>query len=88
MNYPLPHISTLNRWAAKLQFQRGLLIDVMRFMEIAAMNMNELEKITVIQYDEMKVLSTFEYDKVSDEIVGPHNYVQVIMARSLFGTWK
>uniref|UniRef100_A0A182S093 Transposable element P transposase n=1 Tax=Anopheles funestus TaxID=62324 RepID=A0A182S093_ANOFN len=36
----------------------------------------------------MKVESVLEYDPAADEIIGPHNYVQVVMARGLFKNWK
>jgi len=32
-------------------------------MKIAAFNLNDIEKLYVIQFDEMKILSAYEYDK-------------------------
>ena len=88
LKYPLPHLSTLQKWAAKLHFRNGLLKDVLRFMEIAGMSLSTLEKLAVIQFDEMKVESVYEYDKTKDQIIGPHKQMQVIMVRGLFSNWK
>lgn len=63
LHYPLPHVSTLVKWASRLSFRQGILLDVIRIMKIAALNFNELEKICVIQFDEMKIQTAFEYDK-------------------------
>ncbi|KAG5874240.1 hypothetical protein JTB14_030468 [Gonioctena quinquepunctata] len=46
------------------------------------------EKSVVLSYDEMKVRNIFEYHKKSNEIIGPHDYVQVLIARSSFGNCK
>lgn len=45
-----------------------------------------LQRITVLSFDEMKVCSMYQYDQ--KEVVGPHKYMQVIMARGLFDKWK
>ncbi|EFA13074.1 Transposable element P transposase-like Protein [Tribolium castaneum] len=50
--------------------------------------MSGLEKTVVIAFDEVKVKSLLEYDVAADEVVGPYNQMQVVMARSLFGKWK
>lgn len=65
LKFPLPHQSTLQKWAAKLNFKgKGLLEDVINFMNIAGMKMTDFDCITVLQFDEMKVNSIYEYDKV------------------------
>jgi len=63
LQYPLPHVSTLVKWASRLSFRQGILSDVIKIMKISALNFNELEKICVIQFDEMKIQTVFEYDK-------------------------
>ena len=42
----------------------------------------------VLSFDEMKVSRVLEYDPSADEIVGPLNYLQVVMMRRLFKQWK
>jgi hypothetical protein len=88
LQYPLPHIATLKKWAAKLNFRQGILQDVLRFMKIAGMKLSNFEKVTVLNFDEMKVHSTHEFDKIRDEIIGPHSQMQVVMVRGLFSNWK
>ncbi|KAF2894161.1 hypothetical protein ILUMI_12015 [Ignelater luminosus] len=88
LNYPLPHISTLQRWASKLQLEEGILKDVLRIIKIAGMDMSKLEKVTVLQFDEIKVNSLYEYDETEDEVKGPYNCMKVVMARGLFKNWK
>lgn len=36
----------------------------------------------------MKVEKVYEYDPKGDEVIGPYNYLQVVMARGLFSAWK
>lgn len=88
LKYPLPHVSTLVKWASRLSFRQGILNDVIRIMKIAALNLNNIEKLCVIQFDEMKILSAYEYDKKNDQVIGPHNQMQVIMVRGIFKNWK
>lgn len=42
----------------------------------------------MLSFDEMKVNKIIKLDKASDEIIGPHNYLQVVMARGLCNKWK
>lgn len=88
LNYPLPGLSTLRRWAKHIDLRHGVLTDVLKFMELEGQTMQPRDKCVILQYDEIKVKATYEYDTVADEIIGPHNYMQVIMARGLFGKWK
>jgi len=50
--------------------------------------LNNSEKLTVLMFDEIKVSSFMEYDVRHDEVVGPHNQMQLIMARGLASQWK
>lgn len=78
IKYPLPHVSILVKWASRLNFRQGILIDIIRIMKIAALDLNDVEKLCVIQFDEMKIISAYEYDKKNDQIIGPHSQMQVI----------
>lgn len=88
LNYPLPGLSSLRRWASKINMRHGMLKDVLKFMKLAEEAMSDFEKCVVLQFDEVKVKSIVEYDKGLDEIVGPHMQMQVVMARGLFSKWK
>ncbi|KAG8231965.1 hypothetical protein J437_LFUL008885 [Ladona fulva] len=71
LNFPLPGISTLQRWASSIDMRQGLLKDVIHIMKVAALNLKEFEKVAVILFDEMKVEEYFLYF-AADEVVGPH----------------
>lgn len=88
MNIPLPCLTTLKKWASKIYLKNGVLQGVLDLMKVAAINLTEIEKIVVLQFDEMKVMALYEYEPVLDKVVGPHSQVQVVMARSLFSSWK
>lgn len=57
-------------------------------MELMGRDKEESERVVVLMFDEMKVTKIYEYDEKDDEILGPHNYLQVVMARGLFSSWK
>jgi hypothetical protein len=62
--------------------------DVLLMLSLVGESFSEFEKIVVIQVDEFKVKSVQEYDTSKDEVLGPHNQMQVVMARGLFAQWK
>ncbi|KAB0804485.1 hypothetical protein PPYR_01455 [Photinus pyralis] len=88
LKYPLPGISSLQRWASRLDLRQGLLMNVLKFLEIGGNNLTEFEKVCIIQFDEVKVNSVYEYDRKADEVLGPHSQMQVVLIRGLFSSWK
>ncbi|XP_060847209.1 uncharacterized protein LOC132926823 [Rhopalosiphum padi] len=83
LNYPLPGISSLQRWAKSIDMRNGVLGDVLKIMKLNGEGMQSYEKLTVLMFDEVKVASTLEYDVVRDEVIGPHSQMHVIMARGI-----
>lgn len=88
LKYSLPGISTLQKWASNIDLRHGLLHDVFQIMKIGGETMTRIEKVVILSFDEMKVDSLYEYDQKNDEVIGPHSYMQVVMARGLFKQWK
>jgi Transposase protein len=88
LKYPLPGLSTLRRWALKININEGILNDVFKFLSLAGENLTDFERTVVLAFDEIKLKSIYEYEVVSDKIVGPHSQLQVVMARGLFSKWK
>ncbi|XP_067203358.1 lamin-like protein isoform X2 [Linepithema humile] len=88
LHYPLPGISSLQRWASTINMRQGILKDVLHLMKIKGESLSEIEKVTVLNFGEMKVNALYEYDRKYDEIIGPHQYMHIAMVRSLFGNWK
>lgn len=62
--------------------------DVLKIMNLNGENLEEYEKLTVLMFDEVKISSTMEYDRLHDEVVGPHSQMQVVMARDIASKWK
>lgn len=85
-NYPFPAESTLRRWANKIRIEPGILHVVLNLMKNA--NMTVKQRVCVLMADEMKIKKVFDYDRATDTVLGPSNYVQVVMARGLFHNWK
>lgn len=88
LNLPLPALSTLTKWAGKIKVTSGLLEDILKIMKIASLTMSDLDKVCVLEFDEMSVSSCYEYDRKFDKVIGPHTKMQVLMVRGLFGRWK
>ena len=88
LKYPLPGISTLQRWASNISLRGGLLTDVIKIMELSGIDKTDRDRVTVLSFDETKVSYEYEYDQKEDEVIGPHNYMQVVMARGLFNNWN
>lgn len=87
-NFPLPSVSTLNRYARSFKCEPGLLVEVISLLRSKCDTLKEVEKISVISFDEMSIASEWSYDKGSDTLYKPYNNVQVIMLRGLIGRWK
>lgn len=88
LHYPLPALSSLQRWASKIEIRYGLAHDVLRMMELMGKDQTDQERAVIIMFDEMKVEKIYEYDVKEDEVVGPYNYLQVVMVRGLFSNYK
>uniref|UniRef100_A0A1Y1K3A3 Uncharacterized protein n=1 Tax=Photinus pyralis TaxID=7054 RepID=A0A1Y1K3A3_PHOPY len=88
LHYPLPGLSTLQRWAASPNLRSGILEDVLSIMGTAGQTKSNINRTTVLSFDEIKISSLYEYDQKEDEILGKNSYMQVIMARGLFENWK
>lgn len=88
MHFPLPALSSLRRWASRLDMSQGLLKDILLMMKLAGDDFTAFEKTVVLQFDEIKIKSVQEYDVSKDQVLGPHNQMQVVQARGLFSKWK
>lgn len=42
----------------------------------------------MLSFDEMKIKKSYLYDKANDETLKPYSYVQVVMLRGLYKSWK
>jgi hypothetical protein len=85
---PLPSESTLQRWCSKFQCIPGVQNNVLKIMSSNSTNLSELERKTILSFDEMSVDSRISYHAGLDQALGPFSKVQVVMARGLASPWK
>jgi hypothetical protein len=50
--------------------------------------MTEVDRVTVQLFNEIKISEEVSFDKGREKIMGPHSYVQVVIAHGLVGGWK
>lgn len=63
LNYPLPGLTTLNRWTNFLNLDEGILEDVMLLLKNKAKNMKKDETIVVLSFDEMHLSELINFDR-------------------------
>jgi len=57
-------------------------------MNINAQNLKPHEKLAVLMFDEVKVACTLDYDVLHDQVLGPHNQMQVVITHGIASPWK
>lgn len=85
MKIPLPAMSTLKNWARKFDVMPGILNDVLAIMKHKAGSLTELERMTVLTFDEFYISNDVAINRKDEEVIGPHKTCQFIMVRGLFG---
>lgn len=88
MKIPLPAMSTIRRWVANIDLSPGILSNVLKIMKYKSISMSDMEKLTVLSFDEIHLSNIIEIDRKKQKTVGPHSYCEVVMARGLFQKWK
>jgi len=89
LNYPLPSLATLRKWALRtFDIREGFLSDVLAVMREKGKGLTSFEKTSVITFDEMSLSPEVCFDSKIEKLVGPCKKVQVIMVRGLFSNWK
>lgn len=63
---------------------KGILTDVLMLLKNKGKSLSEMDKVTVISFDETYVTQKLCYDKKLEQVLGPFKCVQVLIAR---GTW-
>lgn len=58
----------MREWASKFTIKRGIFNGTLQLLHVAANIMTPIEKLVVLQYDEMKVAESYEYDKTNDQV--------------------
>lgn len=69
---PLPALSTLRKWVASFNIDAGILNEVMLIMKYKGKNMTELEKATIICFDEIHLSNQMAIERRQERVIGPH----------------
>lgn len=85
---PLPSMSTIRRWIRNFDVSPGVLKSVINIMKHKGVTMSEMEKLTVLSFDEIHLSNLIDIEREEQKVYGPYEYCQVIMARGLFKKWK
>ena len=85
---PLPAVSTLRRWMSNLEFSPGILTNVLNIMKNSANSYSEIDRLTVLSFDEIHLSKVAGIDRKDEQKIGPHDRCQVVFARGLFKSWK
>lgn len=84
---PLPALSTLRKWVANFNIDEGILKDVLQIMKCKGQNMTDMEKVTMICFDEIHLSNQIAIERRQERVIGPHKKCQVVVARGLFKKW-
>lgn len=84
--FPYPAVSTLKQWLRKIKIDSGILRNTLKIAEFAAMS--EKDRVCSLVFDEMKVRMEYQYDQAKDCVMKPSNYVQVVLIKGIFKSWK
>lgn len=87
-HYPLPGLSTLRKWASRMELKEGILSDIVFLMKKKSPALQLHQKLCMICFDEIYISQKMEIDKSKEQVVGSHKTVQVGMVRGLFDKWK
>ena len=74
MNFPVPCPTTLQNFTKTINLKEGILEDVITFMGNFAKGLESKDTECIFSFDEVKIEYIIEYDPVSDEVIGPHNF--------------
>ena len=72
-------VSTLTRYFQNFRVTEGYLYNVDQMIRIKGTQLSPLEKNVALEIDELHLKSDMAYDQAEDQIVGPHNKVNVVL---------
>ncbi len=87
-NLPLPNPRTLTRWTQDYKCKSGIFSEILHLMKVEGENMDEFNRLCVVNFDEMKINANVVFDKGLDMVQGPYNNAQVIMVNGLCRKWR
>lgn len=81
---PLLAMSTLRRWIANFNIDEGILKDVLLIMKSKSRSMTEMERVTVLCFDEIHLSNLIQIERKKERAIGPYKKCQVVLVRDLF----
>ena len=85
---PLPAKSTCDSKFAFMHVQSGILKPVILYLRWLMPQLEMKHTLTSFSFDEMKISRLGMYDIKLDALLGPNDYVQLVLVRSILGKWK
>ncbi|CAI6353302.1 unnamed protein product [Macrosiphum euphorbiae] len=62
LEFPLPGLSTLRQWAGQFNMDKGILKDVLMLLKNMGKSLSEMDKVTVISFNETYVSQKLCYN--------------------------
>lgn len=87
MGLPLPSASTLSRRTRGFRVNQGMIEAAVAVLESVVPNMEPLERLCVVAFDEMALDQRYCHDTTVDQVLAGSK-LQVAMARGLCSSWK
>ena len=87
LRLPLPSETTLARWTRAFRVTPGVMEAAVTVLEPAVREMNDLQRLCVISFDEMSLDGSLCYDAAADQIL-EGSKLQLLMVRGLCDSWK
>ena len=86
---PLPAVSTLRLWIKKFRCRPGLQTSILKIIKQKISSETDPQfAVASLSFDEMHILKEYQYDQRNDQIIGPCQKMQVVVARGIISNWK
>lgn len=73
----------MRQWARQCLMDKGILNDILMLLKNKGQTLSEMDKVTVLSFDETYVSQKLCYDKKVEQVLGPFKSVQVLIARGV-----
>ena len=71
-----------------MKVERGYITPALIYLEKLMAQLPLRDRLTGLKFDEMKLQKLAMYEPALDTLLGPHDYVQQIIVRGIFGDWQ
>lgn len=85
---PLPRPEEVKKFTQDVQLTRGLQKTMLQILENDGEILRDYERVTILQISYINTVELFEYDENTDNILGPHKYLALVVARGLYKDWS